>query len=176
MDNNALILAIVVALVGAIAPTMVSWNTLQQAKETLRQSRENAKKTDENTALTADTNKKVDEVATKTEEIHTATNGTLSKFEERVDMQTKEINELRVVIKTLAEREAAAAPVRATAVRQTGELLKEVGNGNTASYDKLIEEVAELKKILSGFAEKGMPVVAPEDAPLPVKVEVVSKK
>lgn len=161
MDNNALILAIVVALVGAIAPTMVAYSSLQQSKE-------NAKKTEANTVLTAATNKKVEEVGEQTKEIHTATNGTLSKFEERVDTQTKEIAELRIVIKTLVEREAAAAPVRAANVRQTGELIEKVGNGNTATSDKLLVQIAELKELLAGFAEKGMPVIAPDGEPLPV--------
>lgn len=161
MDNNALILAVVVAIVGAIAPTMVAYSSLQQSKL-------NAKKTEENTILTAATNKKVEEVGKQTEDIHTATNGASAKMEQKFDSATKEIGELRAIIKSLVEREAAAAPVRATAVRQTGELLKEVGNGNTAAYDLLVSELAELKAIMAGFADKGMPVTAPVGEPLPV--------
>lgn len=160
MDNNALILALVIAIVGAIPPTMVAYSSLQQSKK-------NAEKTEENTELTKATQVKVEEVGEQTKEIHTATNGTLSKFEGRVEEQTKEIAELRAVLKSMVERETAAAPVRAANVRQTGELIEKVGNGNTASYDKLIAQVEELKEILAGFADKGMPVIA-EGAPLPV--------
>lgn len=169
MDNNALILAIVVALVTAIPPTMVAYSSLQQSKK-------NAEKTEENTVLTAATNKKVEEVGKQTEDIHTATNGASAKMEQKFDSATKEIGELRAIIKSLVEREAAAVPVRAANFRETGEMLKEVGNGNTAAYDKLVTEISELKTLMAGFSEKGMPVIVPEGAPLPVKVEEGEKK
>lgn len=151
--------AFLATFIGSIPSLMTAYAGLQQSKE-------NAKKTDANTLLTAATNKKVEEVGEQTKEIHTATNGTLSKLEERADAQTKEISELRVIIKTLVEREAAAAPVRATAVRQTGELIEEVRNGNTVAT--LIEKIADLNTIMEGFKKEGMPVIAPAGEPLPV--------
>lgn len=157
MDTNTLISVIVLAVIAAVPGSIAAW----QSRKNNTQNKEIIK-TAEATAT------KVEEVSKQTADIHTATNGASLKMETKFDAATKEIGELRAIIKSLVERENAAASVRSANVKQTGELLKEVENGNTVSYTNLLKEVAELKNIMAAFAKTGMPVIAPAGEPLPV--------
>lgn len=114
----------------------------------------------------------------KLDVIHKVTNQHLTDVTKKADDSLKEIKDLNVIvkglqdtIKVLIERETV---IGASAKRQTGELIAEVKNGGSNS--DLTKRVEELIKIMEGFGEKGMPVIVPAGEPLPVKVEVVSKK
>lgn len=164
MDTNALILAIVVALVGAIAPTMVAYSSLQQSKLNAIKTEEIAKKTDENTALTMETKDKAIEIEENTTKIKTATDGSLTEVKEQLKAVTEQNKTFQETIKALSD---AMATRTNNAKRETGDLIAvETKNGD--AYTDLAKKVDKLIEIMAGFSKDGLPVVAPVGEPLPV--------
>lgn len=161
MTENAQ-LALIAAIPGyisamtALIMALVAYRQLERSKQ-----RE---------AATLDVTQKVEKVIENTDKIKTATDGGLTEVKNElasVKEQNKTISEQNLVsqatIKALSE---AIGNRTVEAKKQTGELIAEVKNGG--SNADLLREIAKLNERMAEFAEKGMPVIAPEGEPLPV--------
>lgn len=115
---------------------------------------------------------KVEKVIENTDKIKTATDGSLTEVKEQLKTVTDQNVAFQGTIKALSDA-IAARPAETR--RETGEIIA-VEKKNGATISDLLKEVEKLKEVMTGFGEKGMPVIASDDSPLPVKVEVVSKK
>lgn len=115
----------------------------------------------------------------KLDNIHAVTNQHLTDVTTKWEDSANETKDLKLVVKGLQDTIKVMSDAMATrtsnAKRETGDLIAaEVRNGDVVTH--LMEEIKKMNEFMAGFKQDGMPVVAPDNAPLPVKVEVVSKK
>lgn len=108
---------------------------------------------------------KIDDLKQTTDRIHVDTNANLTEMTKKWEAAIEQTKGLEATVKTLLDRGIVSAPPPVR-VEPTPAL----------AYDDLLKEMTELKAIMAKFATTGMPVIAPAGEPLPVKVEVVSKK
>lgn len=163
------------ALIAAVPGYLSALTALIMALVAYRQLERNSAQK----AATLEVSQQVAEVKATTAQIKVATDGGFTEVKgelKTVTDQNKTLTEqnasLHGTVKVLSDA-IAARPGETK--RETGEIIKEVKNGN--GYADLLKKVTELTALMAGYGEKGMPVVAPEGESLPVKVvEVVSKK
>lgn len=196
--------ALFATFIGSLPALMTAHAGLQQSKKNAEKTEENTVLTAATSKKVTDAAAQIKEVGKQTTEIHAAANGTLTKLEEKFAASNQENQELRAMIKTLLDRQSSVIPAHENLIEKRMTESQEL-NRNMADFMKEfasltkemkvtqetvktmlderahmktgeISEITALKNIMADFAKTGMPVIAPEGEPLPVKVEAVVKK
>lgn len=161
------------ALIAAIPNYISSLTALVMALVAYKQFQRNA----EEKAESLDVAQTVAAVKEDTGKIKVSTDGGLTDVKNElksVNEQNKTITEQNLVMQaTITTLGEAIAKGTNQTKRVTGELIEEVKNGSPSP--EFLKELTELKELLVSFKKEGMPVITPDDMPLPVKVEQSEK-